>query len=151
MLLYKGKYKKLWNVWKVLSKNVKRNIYLYFQVLQVPSRNIKKILSLWLESSISWNVRHFFKVGFFSVRKVTSLNIMFSKVSIFWNIRNSFRVSISRNIRKAFFWWKIKKVLIFESESSISWNIKSFFLGRFLFYFFEFGLRFGLGRSIIYY
>ena len=37
----------------------------HFQNLQVPTWNIRSILSLSLESSISRNIRQFFSVGFF--------------------------------------------------------------------------------------
>ena len=43
--------------------------------------------------------------------------------------------SISGNIRKAFFWEKIRNSLILDSEISIAWNTKNFFQDGFFFIF----------------
>ena len=51
--------------------------------------------------------------------------------------------TVSWNTRKAFFWENIRKFLILELESSISWNIRIFFLGWIFFCFFELSLKSG--------
>ena len=77
---------------------IEKQGFFIFQVLKVPSWNIKKKLSLGLESSISWNIEtfpehfFFFFFIFFLAWKVFSLNFLFLGLES----------SISHNMRKAF-------------------------------------------------
>ena len=77
---------------------IEKQEFFIFQALKVPSWNIKKKLSLGLESSISWNIEtfpeHFFFFFFiiFEAWKVLSWNFLFLGLES----------SISHNMRKAF-------------------------------------------------
>ena len=81
-------------------KNVKS---LTFQALQVPSWNIKRFLSLGLESPISWNIKNFLKVDYFYFLGSESNFLKYKR-----NIK--LESSISGNIKK-FRFPKFKKVL----------------------------------------
>ena len=116
---------------------------IFFQALQVLSWNLRSLLSLWLKSSVSCNIRHFFRVGFFHFLSSESCFLKYKKVRFpEWNIGNFFGVSISQNIKKAFFWENIKNFVILEPESSISRNIRKC---KNFFYFSSLGLKTALG------
>ena len=94
MLLYKGRYKKLFSLALILKSALPRNkkweIFV-FKALQVLSWNIRNFLSLGLKGSIPQNIRHFLRVGSFYFS---------SWESYFLKYKKFFRVSISYNIRK---------------------------------------------------
>ena len=83
----------------------------------------------------------FFQSGFFKIFLSSKLLPEIWEVS--WNIRNFFGVSVSPNIRKAFFWENIKNFLILELESFISWNVRKYknFFRSWFSLFFELGLK----------
>ena len=61
-----------------LATNKKSEIF-YFQFLQALSWNIRSFLSLVLESSISRNIRHFFRMWFFQFSSLEVLSWNISK------------------------------------------------------------------------
>ena len=96
--------------------------FFVFQVLQITSWNIRICLSLGQESSISRNIRRFFRVGFvfiFGARKIPFPEIWESSIS--WNIEKFFGASVSQNMRKVFFWDNI----INFWEVSVPWNTRT--------------------------
>ena len=120
MLLYQGKYKKLFSFalmfekfsLKKQNKHVKRNIRNFdLQALQVPSWNVRSLLSMRLERPISWNIRNFVRVGLFYFASPESSLLKYKKSM-------TLKIPISGNIRN---------FLILELESSISWNMRNFF------------------------
>ena len=136
-------------------------LFVFRRILQVRSWNIRIFFSLELESSISRNLRHFFRVGCFFFEFGKFLFMKYKKVTFpehkyFWG------ASVSQSIRKAFFWDNIR---IFLGGGSVSWNIraaekiyikflilghKKFSRGGF-FLFFQLGLKSAPGSSIYYY
>ena len=92
-------------------------------------------------------------MGFYHFLRLESYFLKYKKFpdiwesSLPWNIRNVFRVSVSRNIRKVFFWENITKKIILEPESSISQNTRNFFGGGF-FLFFKLGLKSSISWNI---
>ena len=120
----------------ILMKDVLKNKFIFEKERKIwkliflkNKKNIRNIFGV----SLSWNTW----AAFFWV----NIRIFFN-VSISWNIRNLFQGGfllffelgeklqgfIWENIRKAFFWENIRIFLILELESSISWNIRSFFI-----------------------
>ena len=83
-----------------------------------------------LGSSISWNIRSFFRVIFVC---------FLSWGSYFLKYKKLFRSSVSWNIRKAFFWENIRNFLIIDPESSIFLKYKKIRI-NFL-YFFELWIK----------
>ena len=84
------------------------------------------------KSAISRSIRHFWRGFLWVFKNFLSSESYFLKCKIFrasvsWNIRNFVRVSVSRNIRKAFFWENTKNFLILELESSFSRNIRKYY------------------------
>ena len=86
--------------------------------------------------------------GFSFLKHKTSFNIRVRKFHFppeykfsqsgffhFWSLGWKVQGSISRNIKKAFFWENIINILILELESFISRNIRNFFGSGFFFVF----------------
>ena len=71
---------------------------------------------LGLESSISWRIRNFFRMGSFYILSSESSLLKYKK-----NMRLEYSIS-----------WNIRIFLILELESSISQNIRNFFGADFL-------------------
>ena len=78
-------------------------------------KKYKSFLSLGLESSISQNIRNFFRVSFFIfwARKL-------------WDIRTFSKKFYFPKYKKSFFWENIRTFLMLGLKSSISRNIKTF-------------------------
>ena len=109
------------------------------------SRNIRSFLSLELKSSFSQNSRSFFRVGAFIFSRSESYFLKYRELCCcflgfcFLKYKNSFLLL------------KYKKFLVFELESSISWNIRTFFGLYFFFFFFELRPKSALGSYTVYY
>ena len=133
----------------------------WFLGFGISSWDIRNLLSLGLESSISRNIRNFFRLGSFYF---LSLEIYFLKykkfftISVFWNIRifrflkymEFFSVFPFSEIQEKLFFGNIRNFLMLRLESSIFQNVRNFFWDGF---FYNFGLRLKSGPDspILYY
>ena len=118
------------------KKFLRSRFFVCFWGFGISSWNIRIFSSLGLENSISLNIRNFFRDFFyFYISESYFLKYQkFFKISVSLNIRN-FRlgVSVSQNIRKAFFWEIIRIFLILEYKkfsrggffcfSSFGWKV----------------------------
>ena len=108
----------------------------------------KKFFKLGARKSYFPKYKTFFQSGFLKIFLSSKLLLEIQEVS--WNIRNFFGVSVSPNIRKAFFSENIKNFLILELESFISRNVRKYknFFQSWFSLFFELGLESSISWNI---
>ena len=80
-----------------------RFVLFLFHALQVPSWNIKSSLSFGLESSISWNIRNFLRVGGFFIFYFFCSEISFLKYKKNMRLESSFSGHIRHFFAVEFF------------------------------------------------
>ena len=95
-----------------------------FSGFRSSSWNIRKFLTLWLESSISRNIRNILRVDLFHFSSSESYFLKYKR-----NIR--LESSISGNIRTFHYARVLNIPFLKYRKSSVSWNLKKLFLRKY--------------------
>ena len=136
MLLYKGKYRKLFSfalLFKKLSLNKQKMWDFWFSGFPSSLLKCSKLFNIKFRKFCFPKFEKLFYSGFLHVLRWKNYFLKY-KIEVFLKYKEMFRVSRFPNIRKAFLWENIINFLILEQKGFVSQNIrkiKNFYRGFF--------------------